>query len=303
MTAEHAGNARTLPTPADGRTGAGRPALGWRERVAAGDALPATLAALRVDVIGDGGGELARATVRTLRRSGVDGVRRVHLHHRSRGERVRRAAATGRAPTDGVPNGEGRERGAARVCVAALDTDSDGVLRSLNRQMLTRGRPWLPVQLRGRTVRIGPFIQPYDGPCYECFYRRLAAASSPAKSTTAEFPHHGAAAMRNPTPGADPVRPSLVRIAAELAALEVVAYALGCAPEAATLAHALGPTLTECFVDYSPLEASAEWHAVLRLPRCPACGPRARGLPTVRAWMEPYGYPSTAHSAADEPQP
>ncbi|HKP74276.1 MAG TPA: hypothetical protein VJT67_01980, partial [Longimicrobiaceae bacterium] len=95
--------------------------------------------------------------------------------------------------------------------------------------------------------------------------------------------HNGAAAV----PPADNLVPGVVEIAAGLAALEAVRFI-------ASRASLLEPVLFGKTLEYALLSMKGTVHTVLKLPRCPACGARARGFPSIRPWMQPNAEPAGA---------
>jgi hypothetical protein len=74
-------------------------------------------------------------------------------------------------------------------------------------------------------------------------------------------------------------------LVAELVALEAVRFV-------ASRASTVQPVLYGKCLEYALLSLTGTIHRILKLPRCPACGVRARGLPMVRTWMEPYALAS-----------
>lgn len=166
-----------------------------------------------------------------------------------------------------------REEEGVDVLVAA--GGGRALLEALNARALQRRLPWLLVEAGGFELRVGPFFLPAETACWRCLELRLEAVAPGGA-------RHGAAPGPSPA-GRDDLAPGIAAVAAELCALEVVRFYAARVSE-------VGPELYGSFAAYSLLGHRAAPHPVLRLPRCPACGARAEGLPTVRAWMEPYEY-------------
>lgn len=170
---------------------------------------------------------------------------------------------------------------AADVVVVCVDVETPKLLDSVNAAALRTRRPWLLLGTSGFKVRVGPFFWPGQTACYACYTRRLEANAlhyDDRKAIRLALLEPGA-----PVPAADNVVPGIAAIGASLAAVEVLKFF--CSRVAP-----MQPSLYGRFLDFSPLGMEGTTHRVLKLPRCPACGVRAQGEPTVRAWMEPYDY-------------
>jgi bacteriocin biosynthesis cyclodehydratase domain-containing protein len=224
-----------------------------------GVAVAAELARARVAVVGDGA--LGRAVGAALEGAGVGGV--VHLAPPAGDE----DAPAGLLEAD--------------AAVAALDAGDPDTLARLNALALRLELPWIQLEARGFELRVGPFFLPGQTACWTCYESRLEAnapGSPERRAVRAAQQRSGA-----PQAPADDVTPGVAGTGAEICALEVVRFFAARVSEVA-------PELYGAFADYSLLAHRAAPHRVLRLPRCPSCGVRASGLPTVRAWMEPYDY-------------
>jgi bacteriocin biosynthesis cyclodehydratase domain-containing protein len=167
------------------------------------------------------------------------------------------------------------------VAVMALDGSSPWLADAVNAAALRSGTPWLAVEAGGAALRLGPFVLPHETACWTCFSLRLEANDAAAGERGAARRALDAAGQG--TAEADDLTPGVAAVACHLAALEVARFF------AARTGDAVAPALYGQFADYSLLAHRAAPQRVLRLPRCPSCGARARGRPTVRAWMEPYG--------------
>ncbi len=173
---------------------------------------------------------------------------------------------------------EDPEKEAVDVTILAHDGSDPRVTERFNDLALRRRMPWLSLRVRGLGARLGPFILPGETPCYQCFRRRLEANSATYEDRLTVRRAIGEGRVE-PRP-ADDLVPGVATMAAELCAFEIVRF------YANRVSAAVAPTLYGHFVDYSLAAHSAVPHRVLKLPRCPACGPKASGRPTIRTWME-----------------
>ena len=226
-----------------------------------GAAVTAELARGYVAVLGDG--VLAGAARTALERAGIGDV----------------AAFPAPLPAPGAPPAG---LAGADLVVAAPGSPDPAVLGEVNALALREGLPWILLQAGAWEVRVGPFFLPRETACWACYERRLEAnePSHGERGAVREAQRRSGAAPAAP----DDLTAGTAAVAAELCALEAVRFFAGRVSEVA-------PALYGAFADYSLLAHRAAPHRVLRLPRCPACGARASGRPTIRAWMEPYGYP------------
>ncbi len=169
----------------------------------------------------------------------------------------------------------------ADVAVVALDGSDPDTLARFNRIALRLDLPWILQEAYGFEIRVGPFFLPRQTACWNCYERRLEANAPGSMERrairAAQRSHGGRQAL------ADDIPPGVAMAGAEVCAVEIVRFF-------ASRVSDITPELYGAFADYSLLTHRATPHRVLRLPRCPACGVRASGLPTVRAWMEPYDY-------------
>jgi bacteriocin biosynthesis cyclodehydratase domain-containing protein len=160
----------------------------------------------------------------------------------------------------------------ADVAVVAADAPDPGGFEAFNALALRDKLPWLAVELGPFSVQVGPFVLPGETACYACYRGRLDPDLASLDG--------GRATQQGPRV-ADNVTSGALALAAELSGLELTRYF-------ASRVSSLAPAVYDGFADYSLLSHRATVRPVLRLPRCPACGVRAAGQPTVRAWMEPY---------------
>jgi ribosomal protein S12 methylthiotransferase accessory factor len=225
-----------------------------------GVAVAAELARARVAVVGEG--TLGRAVGAALEQAGIGEVRRL-------------------APPIGGGDGPPPDLAGIDAAVVALDAGHPDTLARFNALALRLCLPWIQLEARGFELRVGPFFLPGQTACWTCYESRLEANAPGYQERRAMR----VAQRRSGAPQApfDDVTPGTAGIGAEICALEVVRFFAARVSE-------VTPELHGAFADYSLLAHQAAPHRVLRLPRCPSCGVRASGHPTVRAWMEPYDY-------------
>jgi len=171
-----------------------------------------------------------------------------------------------------------REIVEADVAVVAPDAGDPEWIEWFNAVALRGRLPWLLVAVDGFDLRLGPFILPGETACYVCHARRLDANSTAFAQQAAVRDAVRRGGVRVAPP--DNLVPGVALLAGELCAFEVARFFAG-------RVSAVAPALHDHFVDYSLTSHRAAPHRVLKLPRCPACGARASGHPTIRAWMDP----------------
>jgi bacteriocin biosynthesis cyclodehydratase domain-containing protein len=136
--------------------------------------------------------------------------------------------------------------------------DDVSCLADVNRRRLADGVPWLQVLPHdGRFAAVGPLFLPATTACHECYRIRRGATSG----FEDDFPLVDAQPPRAAAPEA------LGAIAAGLAALLALRWLAG---------H--DRTVPGSFLAVEAGTLSVTRHRVLRVPRCPACGPES-GLP------------------------
>jgi len=175
-----------------------------------------------------------------------------------------------------------RESGIGRIRCGALDSPPGGssfvvaapsgaeatALDALNTHQLERGIAWLPIlPYDGRRLVVGPLVLPGQSACGRCYAIRRAAASG----YEADFE----SINRLPVGASSPA--PIAALAAGLATVLVLRWLASSDPRVpgwlSTLA--LSPALR------------LDHHRVLRVPRCPACRPYDRALPTL--WFDDEG--------------
>jgi hypothetical protein len=169
-----------------------------------------------------------------------------------------RAAGIGRvaAPAtsaDATPRGLLEvEDGPVDLVISATPDAAESWHADVSRCAVAMRIPALFHHVNGTDVVVGPFVQPGESACFECFALRRRAANS--EST-------GPAAVLDFPVGADSV------------VLDAVKF-LGGVGTPATRGHVLR---TDLWTGVPTI------HSVLRLPRCPGCG-RHRSAPLRRLW-------------------
>jgi ribosomal protein S12 methylthiotransferase accessory factor len=142
------------------------------------------------------------------------------------------------------------ERGPATLLIACADAPSGERMAAVNVAALGAGQPWLRAVAHGTHAWLGPLVLPGESACIACLETRERANA------------RGNGEMPQLPPGSiGAFAPQLELLAAQAAA-EAVRFLGGLCPPA-TVGHVFELSAT------SPL---AQRHALLRDPRCPACG-------------------------------
>jgi bacteriocin biosynthesis cyclodehydratase domain-containing protein len=139
---------------------------------------------------------------------------------------------------------------------------------AFNLACLQSGTPWTSCRLVGFELNIGPTVVPYETPCYKCFdvrqksnltdYEEYLIVEAYLRSHELDS---GALAI---TPGTG------------LVALEVIK----------ALTHFVEPALYGHLFSLNLLSLECKRHPILKIPRCPHCGRRAQGRPTIQMWQQ-----------------
>lgn len=164
--------------------------------------------------------------------------------------------------------------GQADECAVVWVRDANvPLLAQWNESAYHNRRAWLPIShFDGDVAVVGPYVQPPESPCFEC-YRRRRAARSPLGETFLEMRQVEAAAL---TSGA------LTQVLAGIAVVLLEDWAARSNP------HIPGAVRTVTFDE--GLKLSTEY--VLRVPRCAACRPTTNvARPTL--WSEYFELPET----------
>jgi molybdopterin-synthase adenylyltransferase len=174
----------------------------------------------------------------------------------------------------GEPAGDGIEESLVAGCTDAhlVIVPNDGPRPALNRTAnevcLSLKVPWLPVVLFGNDVAIGPLIVPGQTPCFTCYELRMKGNLVFADEYVAFEDHLLKGVGSDVSQGGLKVYADVV---AGLAAIEAIKFLTKF-----TYPLSFGRLIRFNFVNYQYIV-----HPVLRLPRCPRCGPIR---PLVREW-------------------
>lgn len=165
---------------------------------------------------------------------------------------------------DGVPEvvdeTSWRDRGRTpSLLVATSDFGGKALLRPWNEWAVGAGVPFFAVVLQNLVGSIGPYVVPYETPCYECV-RGRENSNMDDPSTQREM--EALAFEGQFATGYHPLMPDLV---AGHAAFELTKMYSG---------MARGPIGR--LITVSPLDSGMSTHRVLKLPYCPVCGTNAR---------------------------
>ncbi|MEA2412117.1 MAG: molybdopterin-synthase adenylyltransferase [Thermoleophilaceae bacterium] len=153
--------------------------------------------------------------------------------------------------------------------IGASDSASASSCRLLNDLSISTGTPWLRASVDHDEGFVGPCVIPGDTACFECFRLRLKS------NFTADAIAHDSHASTNggrPRDGTALLAP-FATLVAQHAALEVIKIVTGFAT----------PVTAGALLTLGLVSGDSSRHAVLKLPRCPACGP-ARDRPQMRVW-------------------
>jgi bacteriocin biosynthesis cyclodehydratase domain-containing protein len=149
------------------------------------------------------------------------------------------------------------------VVVAARHAPAD-LYRMINRICLDRGCPWLRANEDGWQIEIGPYVRPHNSACFRCMELRQASAQNFAIEEHLYQEHLARLRPAGETLPAGEILP-ITTLAASLVALEVIRIVTGLA----------APTLLNAVLTVDPLSGNFQSNRILRVPRCPECGPGA----------------------------
>lgn len=154
----------------------------------------------------------------------------------------------------------GTTAGRPHLVVAAPPPDDTALLREVNRACLADGRAWLQLlPYDGRLIVVGPLFLPGSSACGTCFALRRAACSG----------YEDDVALLEPLPLRARAPTPLLAVAAGLAATVAVRWLTAADPSLPGHLHVVEGG--------HPLGVSS--HRVLRVPRCPDCGPFEQAVP------------------------
>jgi bacteriocin biosynthesis cyclodehydratase domain-containing protein len=144
--------------------------------------------------------------------------------------------------------------------VATCDFGGQQLFRDFNRYCVAQNVPFLPVGLDRLIGSVGPLVIPLETACYECLRaRENANLEQPELARAAEDPR---AVWQRQMLAA--FHPSAAAVLADLAAMQLTLFLSGVTP------YRVG-RLIEATLMAPDLRA----RKVLKLPRCPVCGPLA----------------------------
>lgn len=156
----------------------------------------------------------------------------------------------------------------ADLVIAAPAPGEVSQLDAVNRACLASGAPWIQVlPFDGRSVVVGPLYLPHVSACRACYVLRRSACSG----YEADYGLVERAALRAESP------PFLTAIAAGLAAVVALRWVTTQDPTLPGRLYAL---------DVGTVIRLSHDH-LLRVPRCSACGPTERAVPSP--WFEAAG--------------
>ncbi len=156
----------------------------------------------------------------------------------------------------GIKTVDIKTRDTAVLNIVVTDDYRRKELRRINRDALTRGRPWMPVKPLGAELWIGPIFLPGKTGCWECLKQRLDI-----KNPIDTFYKTRKNTEENLQP--PPVSlPLSVEIAANQAAIEIVKQ----------LYFGENPLLDGKLFTYDTQSGASRSHELVKRPQCPACG-------------------------------
>ncbi|HEX8262303.1 MAG TPA: TOMM precursor leader peptide-binding protein [Allosphingosinicella sp.] len=139
----------------------------------------------------------------------------------------------------------------------------------INRAALATGVAWLACSVEARGASVGPLFLPGETACFHCFSRRrrgaedfIAAYDAMSRAWTGEF--HDRLGLC----------PGLSGLVSGLAVVETVKFLTGFEV----------PTAVGAEWRFELRSGQLERHRVLKLPRCPECGPAHLHLPQASIW-------------------
>jgi bacteriocin biosynthesis cyclodehydratase domain-containing protein len=162
----------------------------------------------------------------------------------------------------------------ADVRVVVTDTYDHPGLRSINRECLGAGRPWVVVRSAGPVVALGPLFLPGHTCCWECVERRL------------RLNRPGEARICGVSGPAAP--PALVPCTRGLLATQLAVW----------IATSRNDLLAGAILTWDPVSLSHVRHPVPRIVDCPSCGER-KG-PTTRRRSGPLAALGSVRCGATE---
>ncbi len=155
----------------------------------------------------------------------------------------------------------------SRLVVLCADTRSPSAARVVNEACLQSGISWISAHVDHNRAIIGPFVFPRQTACFTCYeYRCNGNSPYGNRSDPENLNGSGGESMGMLGPFAG--------LVASYLALEALKSLTGFVHPATTgRVHAF---------DFFTMDS--EFHEVLKLPRCPSCGP-ARSRPLMKIWQ------------------
>ncbi|MFD2082865.1 bacteriocin biosynthesis cyclodehydratase domain-containing protein [Actinopolymorpha cephalotaxi] len=278
-------DARPVVTPAPHDDHAGQRSY-WTSLGADPNTVENDLSQATVTVVGLG--ETGRTVARVLAASGVGTLRLAH-DGIARPEQV---TGDGHAPPSQVGTsvevaaewpGPGKALPAdwfegAAVVVQCAETRTGELTSMLNDTAISTGTPFLQATIGADHATVGPFVVQGLSACHECFRLRLASNRSLLDDAVGTPVDLGREATGTRSSGVA-IPAFFSDLVGATAAGEVVRQ----------LSGVLRPTTLGGFVSLNPHQATTVRHEVLKVPRCPVCGPR-RYRPQMKIWdLDPAG--------------
>lgn len=137
----------------------------------------------------------------------------------------------------------------------------------INLLCLRRRVRWTSIRSQGFRIELGPTVVPFETACFRCYeLRRLGNTAGDEDQWLAHY---------DGTLGGVPPAELNITIGDQLLGVEVLKVLTGF-----TTPLTYGRVLS-----FDLLSFEIKAHPVLRVPRCAACGRRARGRPSVNTWI------------------
>ncbi len=151
---------------------------------------------------------------------------------------------------------------------SAMEPGSLEICTALNTASLDLGIPWTRAVVDHHRGVVGPSVLPKETACLTCLQLRLRSNLSYNQDALAYEEHRG-----EPGPADPAVLAPFVSLTANYATIEVLKL----------LTNFARPVTAGAFVALNSLTGETTRHEVLRLPRCPDCGP-TRNRPQMKIW-------------------
>jgi len=160
----------------------------------------------------------------------------------------------------------------SQVVVLTLDQQNLDLMERVNEACIQTSTVWLPVGIRAWEGYIGPTVLPRQTACYKCYDLRMKANLTHYEAYLV-YERHLRAGNKPCLFGS---LAEFGRIVADIAAIEITKLLTNFSP----------PTTPGRIFTIDFLSLAAEFHDVLKLPRCPACGEPSRQIPMMKPWSE-----------------